>query len=110
MNRPRDDRKLVPALTDEELRALIDACRGKTLKERHDEAIAPPAHPPQQRAKVGQHPVAQASRRGSMCTLRTVYQAEPSLGTSGIVIIPWRSSPGFIAGQNIAIARAPQVS
>jgi integrase len=39
MNRPKDDRKLVPALTDEELRTLIDACRGKTLKDRRDEAI-----------------------------------------------------------------------
>ena len=39
MNRPKDDRKLVPALTDEELRALIDACRGRTLKDRRDEAI-----------------------------------------------------------------------
>ncbi len=39
MNRPKDDRKLVKALTDEELRALIDACRGKSLKDRRDEAI-----------------------------------------------------------------------
>jgi site-specific recombinase XerD len=39
MNRPKDDRKLVPALTDEELRALVDACRGKSLKDRRDEAI-----------------------------------------------------------------------
>ena len=39
MNRPKDDRKLVKALTDEELRALIDACRGKSLKDRRDEAM-----------------------------------------------------------------------
>jgi integrase/recombinase XerD len=39
MNRPKDDRKLVPALTDEELTALIAACNGKTLKDRRDEAL-----------------------------------------------------------------------
>lgn len=39
LKRPQQVRKVVPALTDNELRALIDACHGKTLKDRRDEAI-----------------------------------------------------------------------
>jgi site-specific recombinase XerD len=39
LKRPKEQRKVVPSLTDVELRALIDACRGKTLKHRRDEAI-----------------------------------------------------------------------
>jgi integrase/recombinase XerD len=36
---PRGDRKLVNALTDEELKRLIKACQGKSLQDRRDEAI-----------------------------------------------------------------------
>lgn len=33
------DRKVTPALTDDELRAMIKACAGKSLRDRRDEAI-----------------------------------------------------------------------
>ena len=36
---PRVPRKVTPALTDDQLRRLIRACQGKTLKDRRDEAI-----------------------------------------------------------------------
>jgi site-specific recombinase XerD len=36
---PRVPRKVTPALSDEQLRSLIRACQGKTLKDRRDEAI-----------------------------------------------------------------------
>lgn len=36
---PKGDRKLVHALTDDELKRLIKACQGKSLQERRDEAI-----------------------------------------------------------------------
>jgi site-specific recombinase XerD len=36
---PRVDRKVTPALTDDQLRRLIKACQGKTLRDRRDEAI-----------------------------------------------------------------------
>ena len=36
---PKLDTKVTDALTDEELRALIKACSGKSLRERRDEAI-----------------------------------------------------------------------
>uniref|UniRef100_A1UIV5 Phage integrase family protein n=1 Tax=Mycobacterium sp. (strain KMS) TaxID=189918 RepID=A1UIV5_MYCSK len=39
LKRPAQVRKVVPALSDDQLRALLDACRGKTLKHRRDEAI-----------------------------------------------------------------------
>jgi site-specific recombinase XerD len=36
---PKGDQKVVPSLTDDQLRRLIDACRGKPLQDRRDEAI-----------------------------------------------------------------------
>jgi site-specific recombinase XerD len=36
---PQVGRKVTPALTDDQLRRLIKACQGKTLKDRRDEAI-----------------------------------------------------------------------
>jgi integrase/recombinase XerD len=36
---PQSDKKVVHELTDEQLRRLIKACQGKTLKDRRDEAI-----------------------------------------------------------------------
>jgi site-specific recombinase XerD len=36
---PRVDRKVVHALTDDQLRLLIKACQGKSLRDRRDEAI-----------------------------------------------------------------------
>lgn len=36
---PRVPHKVTPALTDEQLRRLIRACQGKTLKDRRDEAV-----------------------------------------------------------------------
>lgn len=36
---PRLDRKVVPALTDDELKRLIKACRGSSFKDRRDEAL-----------------------------------------------------------------------
>jgi integrase/recombinase XerD len=36
---PKIDRKVVHALTDDELKRLIKACQGKSLKDRRDEAI-----------------------------------------------------------------------
>jgi integrase/recombinase XerD len=36
---PRVPRKVTPALTDDQLRRLIHACQGKTLKDRRDEAL-----------------------------------------------------------------------
>ena len=39
MNQPQLDRKVVEALTDDELRGLIKACQGKSLKDRRDEAL-----------------------------------------------------------------------
>jgi site-specific recombinase XerD len=39
LKRPQAVRKVIPALTDAELKALLDACRGKSLKDRRDEAI-----------------------------------------------------------------------
>lgn len=36
---PKGDRKVVHALTDEQLRRLIKACQGKSLQDRRDEAI-----------------------------------------------------------------------
>ena len=39
MKQPKIDRKVVEALTDEELQALIKACRGQRFTERRDEAI-----------------------------------------------------------------------
>jgi site-specific recombinase XerD len=39
MKQPKVDAKVVDALTDDELRRLIKACQGKTLKDRRDEAI-----------------------------------------------------------------------
>ena len=39
MKQPQLDRKVVEALTDDELRGLIKACQGKSLKDRRDEAL-----------------------------------------------------------------------
>ena len=39
MKQPKIDRKVVDALTDDELGALIKACQGKGFTERRDEAI-----------------------------------------------------------------------
>lgn len=39
LRRPQQVHKVVPALTDDELRGLLDACRGTSLKDRRDEAI-----------------------------------------------------------------------
>jgi site-specific recombinase XerD len=39
MKPPRNDRKVVNALTDDQLKRLIKACQGKSLKDRRDEAI-----------------------------------------------------------------------
>ncbi len=39
LKQPRMDRKVVQALTDEELTRIIKACNGKSLKDRRDEAI-----------------------------------------------------------------------
>jgi site-specific recombinase XerD len=39
MKQPQLDRKVVEALTDDELRRLIKACQGKSLKDRRDEAL-----------------------------------------------------------------------
>jgi len=36
---PKLDAKVTPALTDDQLRALIKACQGKSLRDRRDEAI-----------------------------------------------------------------------
>lgn len=36
---PKLDTKVTPSLTEDELRALIKACQGKTLRERRDEAL-----------------------------------------------------------------------
>jgi integrase len=36
---PRLDQKVVPALSDDELRRLIKACQGKSLRDRRDEAM-----------------------------------------------------------------------
>jgi integrase/recombinase XerD len=39
LKQPRIDRKVINALTDDELRRLIKACQGKSLKDRRDEAV-----------------------------------------------------------------------
>jgi integrase len=39
MKPPKGDRKLVHALTDDELKRLIKACQGKSLQDRRDEAM-----------------------------------------------------------------------
>lgn len=39
LKRPQQPSKIVEALTDEQLRALVKACQGKALKDRRDEAI-----------------------------------------------------------------------
>ena len=39
MKQPKIDRKVIEALTDEELHALIKACRGRRFTDRRDEAI-----------------------------------------------------------------------
>src|SRR5262249_49448484 len=39
LKQPSIDNKVVDALTDEQLRSLIKACQGKSLKDRRDEAI-----------------------------------------------------------------------
>jgi site-specific recombinase XerD len=39
MKQPRLDRKVINALTDDELRRLIKACQGTSLRDRRDEAI-----------------------------------------------------------------------
>lgn len=39
VKQPKIDKKLVEALTDDELQRLIQACRGKTFTDRRDEAI-----------------------------------------------------------------------
>ena len=39
MKQPKLDRKVVEALTDDELRRLIKACQGKSLKDRRDDAL-----------------------------------------------------------------------
>ena len=39
LNAPKGDMPVTPVLTDDELRALIKACTGKSLRDRRDEAI-----------------------------------------------------------------------
>lgn len=39
LKRPKETAKVTPALSDDQLRAMIDACKGPTLKHRRDEAI-----------------------------------------------------------------------
>lgn len=39
LNAPKGDMPITPVLTDDELRALIKACQGKTLRDRRDEAM-----------------------------------------------------------------------
>ena len=39
LNAPKGDVPITPVLTDDELRALIKACQGQTLRDRRDEAI-----------------------------------------------------------------------
>ena len=39
LKQPRMDRKVVDALSDDQLRRLIKACQGKTFRERRDEAV-----------------------------------------------------------------------
>ena len=39
LNAPKGDVPITPVLTDDELRALIKACLGQTLRDRRDEAI-----------------------------------------------------------------------
>jgi len=39
LQRPQVDKKVVPRLTDEECRRLIDACKGRSFRDRRDEAI-----------------------------------------------------------------------
>jgi site-specific recombinase XerD len=39
LNAPKSDVPITPVLTDDELRALIKACQGQTLRDRRDEAI-----------------------------------------------------------------------
>ena len=39
LNAPKGDMPITPVLTDDELRALIKACQGQTLRDRRDEAI-----------------------------------------------------------------------
>lgn len=39
VKRPKVDNKVVPRLTDDECTALVNACKGKTFRDRRDEAI-----------------------------------------------------------------------
>lgn len=39
LNAPKSDVPITPVLADDELRALIKACQGQTLRDRRDEAI-----------------------------------------------------------------------
>jgi site-specific recombinase XerD len=39
LSSPKQDRKVIEPLTDDQLKALIEACRGKEIKDRRDEAV-----------------------------------------------------------------------